>query len=84
MSAADWADRKYIDGELTAHLVPFGETTAICSLTPEDWFGTGDMDEVEVAAALPLCLDCHRITNPSTTIDPAVDAWSEAMKEAMR
>lgn len=84
MSVQDWADRKFDGDELVAHFVPYGDRLALCRKAPEwEWLGTGDMDEVDVAAALPLCLECRRITTKTqaSTADPAVDAWTKAIEE---
>lgn len=58
----DWADRKYKPHGHVAHIVPFGQPYSLCGAAPMglggDWYGTGDMDEIEKAASLPTCGAC--------------------------
>lgn len=58
----DWADRKYKKHGSHAHIVPFGQPYSLCGAQPfnfkDDWYGSGSMDEVDRARALPLCRDC--------------------------
>ena len=59
-------DRMYRQQGKVAHLVPFGDPTALCGQVPnvdipmlrDNWYGTGSMSEYDRAEALPLCLFC--------------------------
>lgn len=80
----EYADLKYLDLLGPAHVVPFGDERALCGVTAncDQWFGTGDWNEIEYAAWLSLCTDCgleiYPYLKPVVDPDPAVDMWREA------
>lgn len=62
--------RVYMRAGHAAHLLPWSadpnySVPAICGRLPfwTAWMGTGSQNEYEKAAALPLCLDCRRLTS---------------------
>ena len=62
----DWADLKHHERGNHAHIVPFGQPYALCGGYPlglKGWFGTGDMDEYERAAQMPLCEKCLSLSH---------------------
>lgn len=58
----DWADLMFNpDHNDLAHIVPFGQQYSLCGGQPlgtAGWWGTGDMDEIEQARAMPVCPSC--------------------------
>ena len=76
----DWADRKYRAQGHLAHVFPFGSLAPLCGMeaTSAEWLGTGTFDEIEHAAALPLCGRCETDLGP----DPAVTIWENALNES--
>ena len=77
-----YADRLYLKAEGPAHVVPWGEEEALCGTKADrdEWFGTGDWDETEHAAWLPLCPQCHERAHPATDADPSVTDWHQALQ----
>lgn len=64
---SDWADLKYAPGTATAHVVPFGSQSPLCSsVDGSGWYGTGTWDEAEHAQSLALCVQCVPVTPAAT------------------
>jgi hypothetical protein len=78
----EWADLKYLDNTLIAHVFEWGQGYSECGMTSHvgDWLGTGEWEEIETAKALPLCPTCKRRTEPDPRRDPAVETWREATR----
>ncbi|MEU3052227.1 hypothetical protein [Streptomyces griseus] len=63
------SERVYVEDGTVAHELQFGESPndraaqALCGRTswPGYWFGTGDQDEYDTAAAMPLCVACASV-----------------------
>lgn len=65
----DWADLKYRPKGHLGHIVPFGAQAPLCNIEDStDWHGTGSMDEIEHALALPLCGFCQLQATPTARV----------------
>lgn len=76
---SEYADRLYLGADGPAHVVPWGDDTALCGARDDHgpWYGNGDWEETELAASLHLCSDCADTAAPDH--DPAVDEWRQAL-----
>lgn len=78
----EWADRVYGAGGEFQHVLPFGDQLPLCGQAETVWFGTGNWEEIEHAEQLPMCQDCgQRILPKVIASDPAVEIWTETMRE---
>lgn len=61
MTRYEW---RYVPRGRVAHAIPFGESysKSLCGLYPwtTGWMGTGNQDEYDRAASLPVCQRCNR------------------------